>query len=138
VRDLWVRDENGWQYSSLAMAMRALDAKWAEAPILTVREMTTEEVDAEIMDKCSRALKEFMASPQERVIGLIGRSACRGVWNEEMSARCFRAGKELRASLSSEEADVIAELYQRLTRDTKRNCTRIRAREEAVELLELW
>ena len=35
VRDLWVRDENGWPYSSLAMAMRALDAKWAEAPILT-------------------------------------------------------------------------------------------------------
>ena len=47
VRDLWCRDENGWQYSSLAMAMRALDAKWAEAPILTVREMTTEDVDAD-------------------------------------------------------------------------------------------
>lgn len=132
VRELWT------ECHSLDTAMQRIDAKWLEEPIVTVREMTTAEVDAELISKCSSALRAFMASPQEKVIALIGRSAYRGVWNEEMSASCFRAGRELRASLTFAGADVIAELYGRLTHDTRGNCIRPRTTEEVDEIIKFW
>ena len=133
IRELWRR--NG---PELEDGVKALDASWWRDPIITVEEMTTEDVEAELRSKCSRALQAFLASPQEKVIALVGASGCQGGWNAEMSAMCFKAGRALRASLSVPEAEVLAELYERLTYDTREKRRRKRSREEVEEIINFW
>ena len=132
VRELWQ------QKHVLKDAAETMDAIWFRWPLLTVVEMGTAEVDEELRCKCSKALQAFMASPQQKVIALIGASACHGGWNAEMSASCFRAGRSVRASLKGEEADVLGELYQRLTLDTRGQRRRSRSSEEIDEIINFW
>ena len=129
VRTLWKSE------STLDRAMAALDKKWAEAPCLTVHPMTTALVDAETFAKCSTALQEFHTTAQHRLIELIGRSACKGVWSSKMSEMCFRAGNALHAEFSSEETTVVTELYERITVHCTKHGRRSHTNEEVDNVL---
>ena len=119
-------------------AVNRIDTIWLRDPIVTPWPISIVDVDAELRSKCSRALQAFMASPQEKVIALIGRSACGGAWNQEVSSSCFRASRTLRASLGIPEADVIAELYDRITHDTRKQSVRTRTQEEVDKIIKFW
>ena len=56
---------------------------------------------------------------------MIGRSACRGQWNNELSVACYRAAEQLRVTLQPVEAEVLEELYSRIT--TSRDEDNVRA-----------
>ena len=132
VRKLWTEPHD------LVTAAERLDAQWHERPILTVTEMSTEEVEAELRCKCSKALQAYMATRQQKLIALIGASACQGGWNADMSARCFRAGRSVRASLNDEEAEVLGELYERLSFDMRGQLRWRRSSEEIEEIMKFW
>ena len=52
-----------------------------------------------------------------------------------MSEMCFRAGHDLRASLSSEQVAVIVELYNRMTTECNQDTCRIRSNEEVDDIV---
>ena len=132
IHKLWHSDP------TLHGTMEVLERKWAEAPFLTVNSMTTAKVDAEIFAKCSRALQEFYKTDQHKLIELIGRSVCRGVWNNKMSEMCFQAGNALHATFRSEETAVVEELYDRITTHVTKYGRRSRTYEEIENVLKFW
>ena len=131
VRKLWQSD------STLDGTMEVLEKKLAEAPFLTVHSMTTAKIDEEIFDQCSRALHEFYRTEQHKLIELIGRSACRGVWNNKMSEMCFQAGNALHATFRCEETTVVEELYDRITTHVTKYSRRSRTYEDIENILNL-
>ena len=58
VRDMWHSEH------ALDLVTRRLDTKWSEAPVLIVDDFTPEEIDVDLIIKTSRALIEFMETPQ--------------------------------------------------------------------------
>ena len=132
VRELWL------QMHELQDAVDLLEAVWRESPLLTTVKIQTREIDAELRFKRTNAVQAFMASPHEKIIALIGASACNGGWNQEMSANCFKTGRAMQALLRRDEADVLVELYERLTVDTRAKEGRLRSPKEIKEILEFW
>ena len=123
VRDLWCQD------TQLDKAMRILQTKWAEEPVLTVCARTTAQIDEDVSARHSGIFQEFRTTPQYKLIELIGRSGCGGAWNSQMCEMCFRKGLAFHAALSNAETAVIKELRQRVTGDCSWNRPRKRSHE---------
>ena len=68
--------------------MLTLEEGWARAPLLTKEPITTSEIDERLTQEWATALIAFHASPQYKLIKLIGTSACGGVWDAKMSEVC--------------------------------------------------
>ena len=91
--------------------MGVLEAKWAESPILTTREIATEMVGEIIYDAAHDALDRFKTTPEHKLIALVGRFACSGTWNEGVIDICYRTATKLRTTLDDVESAPVQELY---------------------------
>ena len=49
------------------------------------------------------------------MLRMIGSSACEGQWSKDLDRACYRAARQLHVHLSSDEMNVMEELYSRVT-----------------------
>ena len=123
---------------TLLEAAKYLQWLWNLSPILTHQPRSVKEIELELARKRSTTLQAFILSNQEKAMALIGGAVCRGSWNQQLTAMCFRAGRELQLSLTPEQAEVIEELYERITQDTRKKTLRTRTPGEVKAIIDFW
>ena len=118
--------EKRWeQHDTLQPCLDWAEKRWAENPILTSRPLDTNTVRREMAATERDRMHQMNETGAYKIMEMIGRSACRGQWHNELSVACYRAAEQLRVTLQPVEAEVLEELYSRIT--TSRDEDNVRA-----------
>ena len=118
--------EKRWeQHDTLQPCLDWAEKRWAENPILTSQPLDTNTVRREMAATERDRMHQMNETGAYKIMEMIGRSACRGQWNNELSVACYRAAVQLRVTLQPVEAEVLEELYSRIT--TSRDEDNVRA-----------
>ena len=128
LRELWEHE------ADLEAVAQILNALWADARHVTMQPMTTSHLDTSLADEWSSAWREFHASPQHKLIQLIGGYAVGGIWDNNMSVMYFRVASTVNANLNSDDRVVVRELYARITTEVKQGVHRPRTQDEVYNI----
>ena len=121
-----------WQnpkYSS-AECLRRATKTWQSSPILTARPVCTVAILKEISVREKSHAGAVIAKPAYKVMEIVARFTAQQHWNAPCALICYRWSETLE-QLSSEENNILQELYERIT------FTRPRDR-EVDEVMQFW
>ena len=134
-QELW----NSSQY--LEDVIKSLDTAWHDQPYLTKSKMRTADIDQRITANFSKKFRQFIETPQGKLLKLIGRSAVEwmgGAWTENLSEICMRVAEETYTTFDADEVNVLKEMYERICTMHVRSHVVERTKEEIEQIIGFW
>ena len=134
-QELWQSEQ------TLEDVIKRLDTAWEDQPYLTNTKMQMADIDQGITANFSSKFREFVETPQGKLLQLIGRSSVEwmgGAWNENLSEICVRVAEETHTTFDVDEVNVLMEMYDRICKKHVRSHVVERTKEDIERIIAFW